>query len=269
MKTAVCISGLLRALPDFDKNVLSKLDAEIPGEYDLFLHTWDHENNIHLKDLDQNLFKKIKVEPYTEFLTFLYSSKIENLYCRGKKLKDQNSQSTQPLRAFAQFWSTHQSIDLIDNIDNYDIVLKARTDVNLLPNSLICLGHNKIYPKELFTGLYKDPSLAPKEYDWLSIPFFGSHKGTYLCLDWVWEMSTGLAEIFQSLTTEQVVHEALAIHNDNYVAANLQLDGPAIWLELFNWMDAYVFHSPLKAGLLKIDPDTKIKEHIPGFGEIF
>jgi len=51
MKTAVCISGLSRSYKEtytlFKENILDQL----PGEYDIFISTWETEDILDIKDL--------------------------------------------------------------------------------------------------------------------------------------------------------------------------------------------------------------------------
>jgi len=152
---AILISGHLRNLNEiinnFKENLLDPIS--IKYKYDIYIHTWDtnytkdnvmnndkyyNEEQINIKYIN-NIFqkeniniKKIIIENQKNIYDLLNIDLYLDLNCKDKSihgnfLTDYVKDLTNKL--FWQFYGHYKLLENIDNIDNYDYIIKTRPDM--------------------------------------------------------------------------------------------------------------------------------------------
>jgi len=126
MKTAVCISGLSRSYKEtytlFKENILDQL----PGEYDIFISTWETEDILDIKDLYKPTL--IKTDPnIPEDLKWYEEWK--NFYTRFPNNSDANPGNTVPM-----LYKVKDCMQMVEGYSKtvgveYDFVIRTRFDI--------------------------------------------------------------------------------------------------------------------------------------------
>lgn len=138
MKIAYCLTGLI----DCEKHTVSGLD-EI-GEHvkiDYFCHTWDNNKNPGKNLINTYPFISTSISTYEEFEEYVLSlPNTDTLYKKSMSSKNINHFIRTHL---AQFYSTIKCVQMAIDYNEYDIIIKARSNMRFekglakaLPNNL-------------------------------------------------------------------------------------------------------------------------------------
>lgn len=170
-KICILFSGHLRNITDHINNFKSNLlDILIKNKYevDIYMHTWDsnitndiidnndefYKNNdicdIINKIKNEITIKKILIESQktvkldnnvTNYITRIIKNKTIHL----NNNKDYVFDLTNKL--YFQYYGQYKSLQMIDNIDNYDYIIKTRPDVYYTETfDIKLLNHNIVFP---------------------------------------------------------------------------------------------------------------------------
>jgi len=170
VKTAICISGLARYYREtytlFKENILDKL----PGEYDIFISTWETDDILDIKDLykptliktDPNIPENL--EGYNEW---------ENFYT-----KFPNNSNSSPANTLPMLYKIKDCMQIVEgygktvNVE-YDFVIRTRFDIlNLTP-----LNSYQLLNTQTTSKIGAHYSTLPTEPGWLYDGFaFGDYN---------------------------------------------------------------------------------------------
>jgi hypothetical protein len=126
MKVAYCLTGLV----DDEKMTVQGLDEiQASQQIDFFCHTWDDEKNPGNDIINNYNFKQTSKSTYEEFEEHILSlPNIETLYKKSKSGKELNHFVRTHL---AQFYSTIKCIQMAVDYSDYDIIIKARSNLRV------------------------------------------------------------------------------------------------------------------------------------------
>lgn len=127
MKIALCISGYFNSSRDksslgidgfehIKKHILNNRDV------DIYIHSWDTDNENTIKNLYKDLIKDCIFEPQIDFKPLFIKNGLDKIPLRDG--------ATPFWNVFSQFYSVQKSFELMlkSNID-YDCIIKARFDL--------------------------------------------------------------------------------------------------------------------------------------------
>jgi len=139
MKVAYCLSGLI---DNIAPTIHGLNEIQLSQDMDFFCHTWDDPKNPGIDIVNQFPFKRARTSTYKEFEDHILSQpNAEELYIRSNSQKD--------IKHFfrthmAQFYSTIKCVERAVEYGDYDIIIKARSNLryekslcNNLKSSLI------------------------------------------------------------------------------------------------------------------------------------
>jgi len=124
MKVAYCLSGLI-------DNITPTIDGlnEIQSSQDIdfFCHTWDDEKNPGKDIINNYNFKQSSISTYEEYEDYILSlEEADMLYTSSNSDKEKRHFFRTHL---AQFYSTIKSVEMAVQHDDYDIIIKARSNI--------------------------------------------------------------------------------------------------------------------------------------------
>lgn len=211
MRTAICISGLARYYKEtyrlFKENILDQL----PGEYDIFISTWETEDILEIKDLykptliktDPNIPENLK--GYQEW---------EDFYTQFPNNSEANPANTLPM-----LYKVKDCMEMVEGYGQtvtvgYDYVIRTRFDIlHNTPLNLYQLFSLK--PDEI--GIHLSP--LPEEPGWL---YDGFAFGDYNVMKKYSNLYDNLLQQAQNSNT-WVIHEIL---RDYLIDSNIQPINP-------------------------------------------
>lgn len=153
MKIALCLHGYFNS--QRDKNSLGddgfhhiKKHILNNNNVDIYIHSWDIENEEKIISLYRYFIKNIKLQNQIDFKPLYYQNKLNLLPSRDGVTPFWN--------VFSQFYSIQKSFELmIESKINYDIIIKARFDLGRInrntsgsgfsenPHAVQCINFNK------------------------------------------------------------------------------------------------------------------------------
>jgi hypothetical protein len=133
MKIALCLSGYFNSSRDttslgidgfhhIKKHILTGNDV------DVYIHTWDTENVVHINELYSSWIKNCIVESQIDFKPLFIKNGLDTLSIESGRAPFWN--------VFSQYYSVQKSFELMmqSNIE-YDCVIKARFDLGRINRS--------------------------------------------------------------------------------------------------------------------------------------
>lgn len=154
-KVAILLSGHLRnfeqIINNFKNNFIKEISTEF--DYDIYIHTWDNNftrdkimnHDTHFLDIKvnnnyiYNLFqknglsvKKIIIENQKELYNSLNINSYLNTNINGRSIHDKfDIDYVKDLtnKLFWQYYGHYKLINNLDNIDEYDFIIKSRPDI--------------------------------------------------------------------------------------------------------------------------------------------
>jgi len=211
MRTAICISGLDRYYKEtytlFKENILDKL----PGEYDIFISTWETENILDIKDLYKPTL--IKTDPNIPENLKWYEE-WEDFYTKFPNNSDANPGNTLPM-----LYKVKDCMEMVKEYGQtvtiaYDYVIRTRFDI-LYNTPLNLYQLLNLNPSEI--SIHYSP--RPEEPGWLYDGFaFGG-----------WKTMTTYSNLYDNLLNQSkesntwVIHEIL---RDYLINNNIQPINP-------------------------------------------
>jgi len=139
MKVAYCLSGLI---DNITPTIHGLNEIQSSQDIDFFCHTWDDPKNPGRDIINQFPFKRARTSTYKEFEDHILSQpSAEELYSRTNSQKDKKHFFRTHM---AQFYSTIKCVERAVEYGDYDIIIKARSNLryekslcNNLKNNLI------------------------------------------------------------------------------------------------------------------------------------
>ena len=124
MKVAYCLSGLV----DNEQLTIHGLnDIQASQQIDFFCHTWDDEKNPGKDIINNYNFKQTSISTYEEYEEYILSlEEADMLYTSSNSDKEKRHFFRTHL---AQFYSTIKSVEMAVQHDDYDIIIKARSNI--------------------------------------------------------------------------------------------------------------------------------------------
>jgi hypothetical protein len=176
MKIAVCFSGQARNINEYSKNILEHLIKLY--DTDVYAHLWYHESmlgkSFHHEHLDDVYKEKIE-----DFINIYNPRKIKtekqidfdlagfNIVSQEPELRHLSKQVIKEaiFRQLSQWYSVKKTYELIENPEQYDFIIRLRTDSYLTqPINLNLLVKDVLYV-QTGTGAGADR----KYCDWFAI----------------------------------------------------------------------------------------------------
>lgn len=139
MKVAYCLSGLI---DNITPTIHGLNEIQSSQDIDFFCHTWDDPKNPGRDIINQFPFKRARTSTYKDFEDHILSQpSAEELYSRANSQKDKKHFFRTHM---AQFYSTIKCVERAVEYGDYDIIIKARSNLryekslcNNLKNNLI------------------------------------------------------------------------------------------------------------------------------------
>lgn len=286
-KIAICISGQLRKLP---RTKINKIASALGA--DVYIHTWDHEHNPYLKDVQKYFPDAVmKVEKYEE--TF------DNILANKTILKNDKDEIGRLRYDYAQMYTVLESLKLCKASDKqYDIILRCRTDLDLplhvytdedLFDKLVHKVNETWIHHHIHSNFYNNPNRRniKDEKFWLGVDHDEMHKPfvatttnsetKYLtaCQDWFFMLNrTGLDRMCE-ITSEEIImlshtYKMLyqfekfgEVSREGYGAMKTPSVFYKIWLALGMTV---LSHSDFLSGLIRYKQEDQ--KFIPQYGDL-
>jgi len=167
MKIAYCLTGLI----DSESQTIEGLnDISANTEIDFFCHTWHNDKNPGTEIIDNYDFKQTSKSTYQEFEEHILSlPNIETLYKKANSGKDLDHFVRTHL---AQYYSTIKCIQMAVNYSEYDIIIKARSNLRFEK------GLAKEFSNSLNTNVLPILQRQPSAWNHFQKPLADDRPGT-------------------------------------------------------------------------------------------
>lgn len=283
LKIALCISGQLRKLP---RTKLGRIANALNA--DVYIHTWDHDQNPHLKDVDKYFPNaKVEVEKYEDvFDNILHDKTFLSRKHRGKDIGSNRYD-------YAQMYTVAKSLHLCKTADkDYDLVLRCRTDADLPMgvytddknfNLLIEKINSILINHNVHSYHYRDRKIQAEKfylessYKEMSSPFVATMMNSQTskltnCQDWFFILNKAGLERMCLLTPEEYVmashtHKLFYQLNtyENLHDHDPAMKTPSVFWKLWQDLGMVVLtNSDFIAGIMR-DRDAEI---VPHYGDV-
>tara|TARA_B100000963_G_scaffold72962_1_gene61058 strand:+ start:7356 stop:8177 length:822 start_codon:yes stop_codon:yes gene_type:complete len=124
MKVAYCLTGLIDN-ETITRQGLEELQAK--QDIDFFCHTWEDDKNPGLDLINNFNFISTSTSTYEQFLDHVLSlPNAKTLYTKANSQKEINHFFRTHM---AQFFSTIKCVDMANKHNDYDIIIKARSNI--------------------------------------------------------------------------------------------------------------------------------------------